>query len=92
MGIRLVGFPVAGGGGREVYVNPEQVVCLLDIGGDRAQIVTTGLSGQTSMSLIVERPVEAVFRALMGAQREGVHLRGRSVASRPMAPGGVVAA
>lgn len=75
MGIRLVGFPVAGGGGREVYVNPEQVVCVLDIGGDRCQIVTTGLSGQTSMSLVVERPVEAVFRGLSGAHRDGMQLR-----------------
>lgn len=75
MGIRLIGFPVAGGGGREVYVNPEQVVCVLDIGGDRSQIVTTGLSGQTSMSLIVERPIEAVFRGLLGTHREGMQLR-----------------
>ena len=86
MGIRLIGFPVAGGGGREVYVNPEQVVCVLDIGSDRSQIVTTGLSGQTSMSLIVERPIEAVFRGLIGTHREGMQLR------RPMARAAVPAA
>ena len=91
MPIRLVGFPVAGGGGREVYVNPEQVVCLLDIGGDRAQIVTTGLSGQTSMSLIVERPVEAVFRALVGAQRDGIRLRGHPAGGRATPANGVAA-
>ena len=79
MAIRLIGFPVAGGGGREVYVNPDQVVCVLDIGGDRSQIVTTGLSGETSMSLIVERPIEAVTRGLIGTHREGMQLR------RPMA-------
>ena len=64
MSLRLVGFPVAGGGGRQVHINPEQVVCVLDVGGDRAQIVTTGLSGETSMSLIVERRLEAVVREL----------------------------
>jgi hypothetical protein len=84
MGIRLVSFPVAGGGGREVYVNPEQVVCVLDIGGDRCQIVTTGLSGQTSMSLVVERPLEAVFRGLSGTHRDSTQLR--RPMNRPAAP------
>jgi len=84
MGIRLVGFPVAGGGGREVYVNPEQVVCVLDIGGDRCQVVTTGLSGQASMSLVVERPVDAVVRGLSGAHRDSMQLR--RPMNRPAAP------
>lgn len=64
MSLRLVGFPVAGSGGREVHVNPVQVVCVLDLGGDRSQIVTTGLSGQTAMTLIVERKLDAVLRDL----------------------------
>jgi hypothetical protein len=64
MALQLVGFPVAGGGGREVHVNPEQVVCVLDVGGERAQIVTTGLAGENSMSLIVERRMAAVVEAL----------------------------
>jgi hypothetical protein len=64
MSLRLVGFPIASGGGRQVHVNPEQVVCVLDVGGDRSQIVTTGLSGEASMSLIVERRLDAVVRDL----------------------------
>jgi hypothetical protein len=64
MSLELVGFPLAGSGGRQVHVNPEQVVCVLDLGGERSQIVTTGLSGENSMSLIVERRLEAVVKAL----------------------------
>ncbi len=64
MSLRLVGFPVAGGGGRQVHVNPEQVVCVLDLGGDRSQIVTTGLAGEGAMSLIVERKLDLVVREL----------------------------
>ena len=37
---------------------------MLDVGGDRSQIVTTGLSGEASMSLIVERRLDAVVRDL----------------------------
>ena len=64
MGVQLIGFRLAGGGGREVHVNPEHVVCVLDVGERRAQIVTTGLSNETSMSLIVEASHAAVIRAL----------------------------
>jgi hypothetical protein len=71
--VQLIGFRLAGGGGREVHVNPEQVVCIMDVGvcimdvGERrTQIVTTGLSGETSMSLIVEAAHSAVVRALLG--------------------------
>ncbi|HEX4712160.1 hypothetical protein [Phenylobacterium sp.] len=52
--MRLIAFRVAGGGGRIVHINPTQVVCLLEAGDGRTQIVTTGLTGETSMSLIVE--------------------------------------
>jgi hypothetical protein len=62
--VRLVGFPMAGGGGREVHINPEQVVLVMDVGEHRTQVVTTGLSGETSMSLIVEARQDAVVRAL----------------------------
>lgn len=64
MGLQLIGFPLAGGGGRKVHVNPEQVVCVLDLGSERSQIVTTGLSGEGSMSLIVERRLDMVIREL----------------------------
>jgi len=67
--VRLVGFPVAGGGGRRVHINPTQVVCVLDIGDCRTQVVTTGLSGETSMSLILEASQPAVVRALEAVGR-----------------------
>jgi len=68
VGVQLIGFRLAGGGGREVHVNPEQVVCILDVGDSRTQIVTTGLSGEASMSLIVEVPHSAVVGALLAVQ------------------------
>ena len=78
MSLRLIGFPIAGGGGRAVHVNPEQVVCVLDLGEGRAQIVTTGLSGETSMSLIVERRIEAVLRDLAAQPATGLRRRARA--------------
>ena len=51
--MQLVALPVAGTGGREVLVNPDQVVCILDVGDNRTQIVTTGLSTESSISIIV---------------------------------------
>ena len=64
MSLRLIGFPVAGGGGREVHINPEQVVCVMAVGNDRAQIITTGLAGENSISLIVEVSPNQVVREL----------------------------
>ena len=64
MSLRLVSFPIAGGGGREVHINPDQVVCVMDVGGDRTQIVTTGLSGESSISLLVEATPRHVARQL----------------------------
>jgi hypothetical protein len=64
--MRLVTFEVAGGGGRKVHVNPEHVVCIVDGGHRRSQIVTTGLSGHDSMSLIVEGEPASVARQLEG--------------------------
>ena len=62
--MRLVELPEAGG--RLLYVNPEQVVCLIDSGHNRTQIVTTGLSGQSSISLIAALPIQEVTRLLTG--------------------------
>jgi hypothetical protein len=67
--MRMFSFHVAGGGGRRVHINPEQVVCLVDLGDDRTQVVTTGLSGSTSMSLVVEGGVEEVAMVLQGRPR-----------------------
>ena len=60
--MRLVELPEAGG--RLLYVNPEQVVCLIDSGHNRTQIVTTGLSGQSSISLIAALPLKDVVQRL----------------------------
>jgi len=62
--MRLVAFKVAGSGGRPVFVNPEQVVCLMDGGGGRTQIVTSGLSGEHSISLVVDLETTAVAERL----------------------------
>ena len=62
--MRLIEFPTAGGGGRKVHVNPEQVVCLMDSGDGRTQIVTTGLSGESSMSIVVAMSMNDVARKL----------------------------
>jgi len=64
--MRMYSFQMAGGGGRRVHVNPEQVVCLVDMGDERTQVVTTGLSGAASMTLIVEGPLEDIARTLQG--------------------------
>jgi hypothetical protein len=66
--MRLISFKVAGSGGRPVFVNPEHVVCLMDAGSNRTQIVTTGLSGETSISLVVDLDPAAVAAHL---QAEG---------------------
>jgi hypothetical protein len=67
VGVQLIGFRLAGGGGREVHINPEQVVCVMDMGEARTQIVTTGLNSAASMTLIVEAAHAAVVRDLLGA-------------------------
>lgn len=51
--MQFVALPVAGAAGREVLVNPEQVVCIMDAGPNRTQIVTTGLSTESSISIVV---------------------------------------
>ena len=67
--MRLVVMPLAGGGGREVYVNPDQVVCLIDVGQRRTQLVTTGLQGEASISLLLEMDIGDVARSLADAER-----------------------
>lgn len=64
--MQLIAFKVAGSGGRSIYVNPEHVVCLMDDGGARTQIVTTGLSGEHSISLVVDLDTAAVAERLQG--------------------------
>lgn len=54
-------------GDRVLFVNPEQVVCLIEAGKNRTQIVTTGLSGQSSMSLIAALEMREVAHRLMAA-------------------------
>jgi predicted RNA-binding protein with EMAP domain len=65
--MNLVSLPIAGSGGRPVLVNPEQVVCIVDLGESRSQVVTTGLQGQTSMTLVVALPPKDVARILLDA-------------------------
>ncbi|MFC3068607.1 hypothetical protein [Phenylobacterium soli] len=66
--MRLVSLPLAGAGGREVHVNPEQVVCLVDAGQRRTQLVTTGFQGEASMTLMLDLSVdEAALRLADGA-------------------------
>jgi len=49
----LIPFRLAGGGGEETYVNPAMVVCLMHAGKNRTQVVTTGLAGEASISIVV---------------------------------------
>lgn len=62
--MQFVALPVAGAGGREVVVNPEQVVCITDAGHERTQIVTTGLSTESSISIVVALGVREVGHRL----------------------------
>lgn len=66
--MRLVGFALAGSGGRKVYLNPDQVVCVMDAGDRRTQLVTTGLSTESSITLLVDLAQAEVVQALMGLE------------------------
>lgn len=59
-----VALPVAGAADRQVFVNPEQVVCLMDEGPRRTQVVTTGLSSAASITLVVGLAADEVVRRL----------------------------
>jgi len=61
-----------------VHINPEQVVCILEDSDRRTQIVTTGLSGEASISLIVELDLAAVSEQLTGRDLAAAH------AARPL--------
>jgi hypothetical protein len=67
--VRLVRLPVAGAAGRPIIVNAEQVVCIVDVGDKRSQVITTGLSGETSISLMVELSASEVADRLEAAVR-----------------------
>lgn len=64
--MQFVALPVAGSGGREVLINPEQVVCIMDAGEKRTQIVTTGLSTESSISIVVALSVREAGLRLGG--------------------------
>lgn len=49
----LIPFRLAGSGGDDAYVNPSMVVCLMQAGPNRTQVVTAGLAGETSISIVV---------------------------------------
>lgn len=65
--MRLVSLPLAGAGGREVHVNPEQVVCLMDAGLRRTQLITTGLQGESSITLMLDLGADEAARRLAEA-------------------------
>ena len=85
MGVVLVGLPLAGGGGREVFINPEQVVCVRAGGDSRTQIVTTGLSTESSITLMVDTPQPEVVAALVHGTRPAAS-RGKGAAKRAAEP------
>jgi hypothetical protein len=64
--MKLVSLPIAGAGGRMVRINPEQVVCLVDVGDNRTQVVTTGFTAEASISLVVHLPLDEVSKRLLG--------------------------
>ena len=56
----LIPFRLAGSGGEDAYVNPAMVVCLMQAGRERTQVVTAGLAGETSISIVVAMDIHAV--------------------------------
>jgi len=64
----LIPFRLAGAGGEDAYVNPAMVVCLMPAGLERTQVVTAGLSGETSISLIVALAIHEVAAMLNGPE------------------------
>ncbi len=49
----LVRVQLAGAGGEVAYINPAMVVLLMHAGKGRTQVVTAGLSGESSISVVV---------------------------------------
>jgi hypothetical protein len=60
----LIQFPLAGSGGENAYVNPAMVVCLMQAGRERTQVVTAGLAGEASISIIVPLEIHQVAARL----------------------------
>jgi hypothetical protein len=60
----LIPFPLAGSGGEAAYVNPAMVVCLMQVGRERTQVVTAGLAGEASISLVVPLEIHKVAERL----------------------------
>jgi len=60
----LIPFRLAGSGGEEAYVNPDMVVCLMQAGLQRTQVVTAGLAGETSISIVVAMELHDVAARL----------------------------
>ena len=64
----LVSFRLAGSGGENAYVNPDMVVCLMQAGRERTQVVTAGLAGEHSISIVVDMGLHEVAAQLNGLQ------------------------
>jgi hypothetical protein len=60
----LISFRLAGSGGEDAYVNPDLVVCLMQAGQNRTQVVTAGLAGETSISIVVAMELHDVAARL----------------------------
>lgn len=60
----LIPFRLGGSGGEEAYVNPDMVVCLMQAGLQRTQVVTAGLAGETSISIVVAMELHDVAARL----------------------------
>jgi hypothetical protein len=60
----LVRFRLASSGGEEAYINPDMVVCLMKAGNQRTQVVTSGLTGESSISLIVALDIDEAAECL----------------------------
>ena len=67
----LIPFRLAGSGGENAYVNPAMVVCLMQAGRDRTQVVTAGLAGETAISIVVDMELHDVAARLNGPERAG---------------------
>ncbi len=59
----LVRFRLSGGG-EPAFVNPDMVVCLMQAGPQRTQVVTAGLATEASITLIVAMPIDEVADCL----------------------------
>jgi hypothetical protein len=70
----LISFRLAGSGGEDAYVNPGMVVCLMQAGKERTQVVTAGLAGESSISIVVAMGLHDVAARLNKADADGGRL------------------